>query len=217
MYGDDFKIDCNEDNDCIILNVEPARCSESARPPRARSGYGPAGEKREWDLNEQLVASLKEVAQVAPALKSLQQERKETRECIRQQTKALMKLNAKLDSHEERLIHHQKQADDHEMRLKKVETKQKEVEEHAERLKRVESLLEQRQLPLQPPEEVAFAPAPTTVYKAIRALGTRKPTSWCKLPAEGRELLRRVALERMQRGRNMFFGAIGAHHVLFSF
>ena len=232
----------------VIWNAPPAMCSHPPmqmmspmiisqhRLPRAIVGNGDGGVERE--LNEQLVASLKNVA---PALQSLQQESQaaakrhealseaaaKRHEALSEATVAYMKLqvemlgkmNDKLDSHETRLQkveERQKEADEHVARFKKVEKRQKEADEHVARLKKVEALLEQRQAPPPPPSEkrapFAFASAPSKVHK-LRMRAHREPTGWCKLSGPARELLRRTALKRLEAGYGIFYGALGTHSV----
>ena len=95
-----------------------------------------SGEKRE--LNEQLVANM------APALQSLQQESQAaakrhdalsavTMAYMKLQVEVLGKINDKLDSHETRfqkVEERQKEADEHVARLKKIEKPQKEADDH---------------------------------------------------------------------------------------
>ena len=117
------------------------------------------------------------------------------------QVEVLGKLSAKLDNHETRL-EQQKQGDDHEVRLKKVETHEKEANACGDdlevRVKKLEKLLEQRQVLLAPPEERApFAPAPTP--SKANARGAREPNGWRRLSGPESKLLPHVAFERLEQ------------------
>ena len=93
------------------------------------------------------------------------------------------KLNDKLDS------------------LKKVEEQQTEAETVALRLENIETFLEQRYVPVPVPMR------PSKEGYDVRR--PREPIGWRKLSRKERELLRRKALERLQAGHKMFYGALG--------
>ena len=174
-----------------------------------------SGEKRE--LNEQLVAN------VAPALQSLQQESQAaakrhealsavTMAYMKLQVEALGKMNEKLDSHETRLQkveERQKQADEHVARLKKLEKHQKQADDHEVRLKKLETLLipKQRRVP-SPPGERAFAQAAARASSKVHVRGPREPDGWCRLSVPVRKLLRSAAFARLKFSR-VFHGALG--------
>ena len=148
------------------------------------------GHRRRWLHREfrELVASVKHVGPAAlHSMQQLHEQRQTsaTREealnettatCMKLQVEVLWKLNDKLDSHETRLAQHQTHA-----------------AEFDERLKCVKTLVELRHVPVPLPPHEERAPHKVRVHGAR----DREPNGCSKLSAEARELLRRVALERL--------------------
>lgn len=176
-------------------------------------GYGDAGDR---DLNKQLLAGLKHMA---PALTSLEQSQAATITAMRQlheqslssakrqeavnavtaafmeqQVQALASLTHQLNGHETRLEQHRKQADNHEVRLQKLETL---------------LIPKQRRVPPPPtPGDRAFAPAAARAPSKVHVRDPNEPDGWCRLSVPARELLRSAAFARLKFGR-VFYGALG--------
>ena len=126
------------------------------------------------------------------------------------QTQVLTQMRTGYDK---RLDEHQKQVDDHEARLKKIEAllELKSLKPTPRNGEATATAPEPR--PAIPISEPAPIPMPTSSSPRSPCLRIREstPTGWSKLSVQARELLRESALARLHHKQNALRGAIGTN------
>ena len=129
--------DCNEGG-WNKWNAPPAICSPPPTPtpmpmpldvsqqrsPHAIVGNGGSGcgVSGTRDLHEQLVETMVSLKDLAPTFKLARRESQAALAYMKVQTETMGKLSVKLDAHETRLDQQQKQVENHEVRIQKLET-----------------------------------------------------------------------------------------------
>ena len=194
-------------------------------PPRTNVGNVVNGM---YCVNNELVASLE---QVGPVMETIHDEsRMRTGEIVAVrdfmlaqtqmftvQTQVLIQLIDKMagyDTRLRRLEEHQKQSENHEARLMKLEVLH-ELDSPTSTPRNGEAnatASAPRQAPI-PILESAPVPMPKPTPSSARAPGVRvrELTGWSKLSVQARGLLRESALARLHHKQNVFRGAIGTH------